>query len=311
MGAKRKLEEKFEKLEKIGQGAYGTVYKTRRKDSKDVLALKQIKLKPSDNSGDEGIPCSSLREIAALKNLSHPNILKLQEVIHTDACLYLVFEHLDQDLKRALDRTRGGFSERVAKSYLWQLLQAISYCHSRRILHRDLKLQNLLVNNNGVIKLADFGLARAVSLPLRVYTKEVVTLWYRAPELLLDASYYGPPVDMWSLGCIFYEMLTKKPLFAGDSEIDQLFEIFQVLGTPGEKLWSEVYNLPNYRNTFPIWPARNLRSMIKSQVGSDECIELIDKMLYYDPTRRIPACEALKLDYFEDLQKQMSSNIQR
>lgn len=303
MGNKRKLDEEFEKLAKIGQGSYGVVYKVRRKTSEDILALKRVKINSNPLICNEGIPSSSLREIAALKNLRHPNILKLQEVIHTGTSLYLVFEHLDQDLKRALASTTSGLGERVAKNYIWQLLKAISYCHSRRIIHRDLKLQNLLVNNNGVIKLADFGLARAISLPVRVYTKEVVTLWYRAPELLLGASYYGPPVDVWSLGCIFYEMLTKKVLFSGDSEIDQLFKIFQILGTPSEKQWSDVYNLPYYKSTFPKWLAKSLRSLIECQVAIDECVELIGKMLYYDPAKRLSACEALNEPYFDGAEK--------
>lgn len=305
---KRRLEEEFEKLGKIGQGSYGVVYKVRKRDTQDIRAIKKISLDGTINGFKEGIPSSSLREIAALKNLKHPNILDLYDIVHTRHNLFLVFEYLDQDLKKALEYTSNGFSEKVAKNYLWQLLKAISFCHSRRILHRDLKLQNLLVNKKGDIKLADFGLARTMTIPLRVYTKEVVTLWYRAPEILLGSEIYGPPVDIWSLGCIFYEMLTKKALFAGDSEIDQLFKIFKILGTPTDSQWSNLPDLPYYKTTFPSWPSQDLKSLIK---GSEEGADLLAKMVTYDPSKRLSAQSAMKHSYFDELTKRPSlRNIQ-
>jgi len=308
MAPKRKLDEEFEKLGKIGQGSYGVVYKVRKKNTHDIVALKRVKLNCSVNGFDEGIPSSSLREIAALKNLKHPNILELYEVVHTGTSIYLVFEFLDQDLKRALEETKSGLEEKLAKGYLLQLFKGIAYCHSRRILHRDLKLQNLLVNKEGVIKLADFGLARTIALPLRVYTKEVVTLWYRAPEILLGSTIYGPPVDIWSLGCIFYEMLTKKVLFPGDSEIDQLFRTFRILGTPNETQWTDIIGLPHFKPTFPKWPAKNLGVLMD---GNQEAAELLGKMLVYDPFKRISAQDAMKHSYFDELTKRPTlRNIQ-
>lgn len=299
-GQKRKLEEEFEKIDKIGQGSYGVVYKVRRKATKDIVALKRVKLNINRQAVgfDEGIPSSSLREIAALKNLRHPNILNLHEIIHTGSSLYLVFEYLDLDLKKTLDATQWGLPEKVAKSYLYQLFGAIAFCHTRRILHRDLKLQNLLVTKNGIIKLADFGLARTISLPMRVYTKEVVTLWYRAPEILLGSTYYGPPIDIWSLGCIFYEMLTKRALFPGDSEIDQLFKIFQILGTPSEYEWSQINEMPYYKTIWPNWKGKSLTKLLGNY---NEAAELLQLMLTYDPNRRISAKQALKHSYFEEL----------
>ena len=134
------------------------------------------------------------------------------------------------------------------QSYLKQLLLGIAYCHSHRVLHRDLKPQNLLIDrNNNALKLADFGLARAFGIPIRTYTHEVVTLWYRAPEILLGSKHYSTPVDVWSIGCIFSEMSNQRPLFPGDSEIDQLYKIFQMLGTPDEENWPEVSHLPDYK----------------------------------------------------------------
>lgn len=300
MAPKRKLEEEFEKINKIGQGSYGVVYKVRKKTTQDIVALKRVKLNCNINGFDEGIPSSSLREIAALKNLKHPNILELHEIVHTGTSIYLVFEYLDQDLKKALESTQSGLTEKTAKSYLWQLLKGIAFCHSRRVLHRDLKLQNLLVNKDGVIKLADFGLARNMSLPLRVYTKEVVTLWYRAPEILLGSELYGPSVDVWSLGCIFYEMLTKKVLFSGDSEIDQLFKTFKILGTPNESQWSDLSKLPYYKTNFPKWPRQNLKKLLND---NDEAADLLGKMLIYDPFERVSAQDAMRHSYFDEFNK--------
>lgn len=142
----------------------------------------------------------------------------------------------------------------TVKSYLYQLILGIAICHSNRIVHRDLKPQNILIDTkSNSVKLADFGLARAFGLPVKTYTHEVVTLWYRAPEILLGQKQYSTPVDMWSVGCIFAEMAQKKPLFCGDSEIDQIFKIFRIMGTPKECIWPGVNSLPDFKATFPRW----------------------------------------------------------
>lgn len=305
MAQKRKLEDDFEKIDIIGRGSYGVVYKVKRKKSGDILALKRVKINLNINGYEDGIPSSSLREIAALKSLKHPNILQLHEIIHTGSNLYLLFEHLDQDLKKTLDDSQSGLDLKTAKSFMSQLLKAISYCHSRRILHRDLKLQNLLVNKDGTIKLADFGLARGMSIPLRIRTKEVVTLWYRAPELLLGSNIYGPSVDIWSLGCIFYEMITKKVLFPGDSEIDQLFKIFQILGTPTKLQWEEITDLPHYKPNFPQWSRETFDKLLSDLNSScnENISDILTKMLLYDPLCRISAQDVLKHALFDDLNK--------
>lgn len=143
--------------------------------------------------------------------------------------LYLIFEFLSMDLKKYMDSLPANkmMEPDLVRSYLYQITNAILFCHRRRILHRDLKPQNLLINKDGVIKVADFGLGRSFGIPVRIYTHEIVTLWYRAPEVLLGSSRYSCPVDVWSIGCIFAEMTTRKPLFQGDSEIDQLFRMFR------------------------------------------------------------------------------------
>ena len=222
--------DKYEKIEKVGEGTYGVVYKCQKKDTQEFVALKKIRLE----NEDEGIPSTSIREISILKQLKHPNIVNLVDLIHGEKKLYLVFEFMDHDLKKFLNLNNGPLPPQLVKSYLYQILLAIKFCHSRRILHRDLKPQNLLIDKDGVIKLGDFGLARAFGIPIKTLTHEILTLWYRAPEILLGQREYSTPVDMWSIGLIFYEMAHRKPLFTGDSEIDQIFKIFQMYGTPTE-----------------------------------------------------------------------------
>ena len=190
-----------------------------------------------------------MREISILKQLQHPNIVRLHEVIHTETSLTLVFEYLDQDLKNYLDACGDrGIDDYTVKSFLFQLLQGIAYCHKHRVLHRDLKPQNLLINMDGELKLADFGLARGFGIPVKKYTHEVVTLWYRPPDILLGSTRYSSQVDIWGVGCIFAEMCTGRPLFCGANDTDQLLKIFKVLGTPTPVDWPMMTELPEYTN---------------------------------------------------------------
>uniref|UniRef100_A0A8D3B819 Cyclin-dependent kinase 1 n=1 Tax=Scophthalmus maximus TaxID=52904 RepID=A0A8D3B819_SCOMX len=254
--------EDYLKIEKIGEGTYGVVYKGRHKATGQIVAMKKIRLE----SEEEGVPSTAVREVSLLQELKHPNVVRLLDVLMQESRLYLIFEFLSMDLKKYLDSIPSGqyMDPMLVKSYLYQILEGIFFCHCRRVLHRDLKPQNLLIDNKGVIKLADFGLARAFGVPVRVYTHEVVTLWYRAPEVLLGSPRYSTPVDVWSTGTIFAELATKKPLFHGDSEIDQLFRIFRTLGTPKNDVWPEVESLPDYKNTFPKWKGGNISSMVKN-----------------------------------------------
>ncbi|BAS76728.1 cyclin-dependent kinase A-2 isoform X1 [Oryza sativa Japonica Group] len=291
------LEEQYEKVEKIGEGTYGVVYKGKHRHTNETIALKKIRLEQED----EGVPSTAIREISLLKEMQHRNIVRLQDVVHKEKCIYLVFEYLDLDLKKHMDSSPDFKNHRIVKSFLYQILRGIAYCHSHRVLHRDLKPQNLLIDRRtNSLKLADFGLARAFGIPVRTFTHEVVTLWYRAPEILLGARHYSTPVDMWSVGCIFAEMVNQKPLFPGDSEIDELFKIFSIMGTPNEETWPGVASLPDYISTFPKWPSVDLATVVPTLDSSG--LDLLSKMLRLDPSKRINARAALEHEYFKDLE---------
>ncbi|XP_049871247.1 cyclin-dependent kinase 2-like [Pectinophora gossypiella] len=287
--------ENYSRDEKIGEGTYGVVYKARHKQTGKQYALKKIKLE----NEPEGVPSTALREISVLRALRHPAVVRLYEVILYEKKLFLLFEFLHMDLKRLMDITKGPLPPDLVKSYLRQLVEGIAYCHSQRVLHRDLKPQNLLVDAEGRIKLADFGLARAFSIPVRAYTHEVVTLWYRAPEILLGAKFYSTAVDVWSLACIYAEMASGRTLFPGDSEIDQLFRVFRALGTPGAAgAWPGARLLPDFRAAFPAWPARAPRALLPPAARAQpHAAALFDLMLRYEPSQRLAPRAALLHPY--------------
>ncbi|KAI7493519.1 Cyclin-dependent kinase [Hortaea werneckii] len=313
--------ENYQKMEKIGEGTYGVVYKARDLTTPDqgIVALKKIRLEAED----EGVPSTAIREISLLKEMVDPNIVRLFNIVHADGHkLYLVFEYLDLDLKKymeALPVSQGGrgkplpegvmdgrgghlgLGPDMVKKFTSQLLLGTRYCHAHRILHRDLKPQNLLIDKVGNLKLADFGLARAFGVPLRTYTHEVVTLWYRAPEILLGGRQYSTGVDMWSVGCIMAEMATRRPLFPGDSEIDEIFKIFRVLGTPSEAEWPGVTSLPDFKASFPKWERKPEDEVVNNdgiKVLGEEGLNLLEAMLVYDPAGRISAKQAVHHAYF-------------
>jgi cyclin-dependent kinase 2 len=289
---------------KIGEGTYGVVYKARDKRSGEYLALKQIRLEQEE----EGVPSTAIREISLLKDLDHPNVVALVDVVHEDRKLHLIFEFLDLDLKKHMDASPELYRDPLlVKKYLYQMVSGIAYCHAHRVLHRDLKPQNLLIERaTNTLKLADFGLARAFSIPVRQFTHEVITLWYRAPEILLGGKDYSTAVDVWSMGCIFAEMANQRPLFPGDSEIDELFKIFQILGTPNEDIYPGVTRLPDFNELFPKWHRQNLAEKVPALCPAG--IDLLTKMLEYVPERRISAKQALLHAYFDDVRNQYAHN---
>lgn len=259
------------------------------------MALKEITL-----DSEEGTPSTAIREISLMKELRHANILRLYDVIHTDNKLNLVFEYMDRDLKKYMDTygVKGALDPKIIKSFMFQLLKGVYFCHENRVLHRDLKPQNLLINARGQLKLADFGLARAFGIPVNTFSNEVVTLWYRAPDVLLGSRTYSTSIDIWSAGCILAEMFTGRPLFAGNSNEDQLQRIFKIMGTPNEHTWPNISALPNYSASYPQYPPQDLRSIIPQidPVGLD----LLQHLLQLMPERRISAQQALQHPWFAE-----------
>jgi serine/threonine protein kinase len=288
----------------IGEGTYGAVYKGRCAQSGRLIAVK--KMKPVHD--EEGVPSTAIREVATLKNADHPNVVKLLDVYCALGKIYVVFEYIDQNLKEYMRKvgaapvqgSTGPLTSTAACNFHAQLTKGTHFLHSHRIIHRDLKPQNVLVSNDLLpfLKICDFGMARAYSIPLPKYTHEVVTTWYRAPEILFGSEMYSLPIDMWSLGCILGEMATGSALFRGDCEIDTIFKIFQKLGTPSEAEWPGLNNLPDYKLTFPKWQ-RKPWSEIRNAAGilGQNGTALIDDLLRYDPRQRISAQTSLNHPY--------------
>ena len=272
------------------------VFKGRNRQTGELVALKEIHL-----DSEEGTPSTAIREISLMKELKHDNIVSLHDVIHTENKLMLVFEYMDKDLKKYMDsRGSGGQLDYITiKSFMHQLLKGIAFCHENRVLHRDLKPQNLLINNRGQLKLADFGLARAFGIPVNTFSNEVVTLWYRAPDVLLGSRTYNTSIDIWSAGCIMAEMYTGRPLFPGTTNEDQLQKIFRIMGTPSECSWPGISQFPEYKSNFHVYNTQDLRIFLPQidQVGLD----LISRMLQLRPEMRIDAQRALQHSWFRDL----------
>ncbi|XP_069383672.1 cyclin-dependent kinase 16 [Paralichthys olivaceus] len=287
--------ETYIKLDKLGEGTYASVYKGRSKLTENLVALKEIRLEH-----EEGAPCTAIREVSLLKDLKHANIVTLHDIIHTQKSLTLVFEYLDKDLKQYLDDCGNMIHAHNFKLFLFQLLRGLSYCHKRKVLHRDLKPQNLLINERGELKLADFGLARAKSIPTKTYSNEVVTLWYRPPDILLGSTDYSTHIDMWGVGCIFYEMATGRPLFPGSTVEEELHFIFKLLGTPTEQIWSGISSNDEFVTfKFPEYRAERLSDHTPRL--SSEGVELLSKFLQFEGKKRISADDSMSHQYFSNL----------
>ena len=280
--------DQYERIETLGEGTYGIVYKARHRGTGEILALKKIRL----SSEEEGIPSTAIREIALLKELHHPNIVQLKDVIHKQGKLILVFEYIEWDLKKVMNK--GPMDTISIKSFTFQMLKGIAHCHQMKILHRDIKPQNLLISKEGILKLADFGLARASGIPVKNYSSEVVTLWYRSPELLLGSTNYTGFIDLWSVGCILAELSNNKPLFQGNSEQDQLKKIFRIMGTPNPESWPQVCELPEWSN-LEFEPFDPVEIDLPLE---DPGLDLLSSLLVCNPSARISAKNALKHEFF-------------
>ncbi|EAN82888.1 cell division protein kinase 2, putative [Trypanosoma cruzi] len=294
---------RYERQEKIGEGTYGVVYRARDTATGATVALKRIRL----DTEEEGVPCTAIREISLLKELRHANIVKLLDVCHSESRLTLVFEYMELDLKKYMDQEEGNLDAATIQDFMRDLLNGVRFCHDRNVLHRDLKPPNLLISREKSLKLADFGLGRAFGIPVKKFTHEVVTLWYRSPDVLLGSTQYGTPVDIWSVGCIFAEMVIGAPLFAGKNDADQLLRIFRFLGTPNNQVWPSMNQYPNSTNMLskPEF-LQNLAAECETQFRTvpayaklgPEGIDLLRRLLKYEPSERLTAAQALEHPYF-------------
>jgi len=260
-----------------------------------------------------GFPITAVREINIMLCLKHENIVEVQEMViqkgqnkGDSLRVFMVMEYFEYDLKKVMDKMKTKWTQSEAKCLLKQLLNAIHFMHEKWYIHRDLKTSNLLYNNQGKLCVCDFGMARKYGDPIRDYSTPVVTLYYRSPELLLGARKYSTAVDMWSVGCIFAEILLKKPLFIGKNELTQLEKIFSVLGNPTEERWPKYTELPDAAKFKWKLVRPCLRSMFPtSAFAGDAClsangVDLLERMLCLNPDKRISAGEALKHEYFQE-----------
>ncbi|XP_075385413.1 cyclin-dependent kinase 15 [Tenrec ecaudatus] len=289
-------------LEKLGEGSYATVYKGISRINGQLVALKVISV-----NAEEGVPFTAIREASLLKGLKHANIVLLHDIIHTKETLTFVFEYMHTDLAQYMSQHPGGLHPHNVRLFMFQLLRGLAFIHHQHVLHRDLKPQNLLISHLGELKLADFGLARAKSIPSQTYSSEVVTLWYRPPDALLGATEYSSELDVWGAGCIFIEMFQGRPLFPGVSNIlEQLEKIWEVLGVPTEDTWPGVSKLPNYNpEWFPLPTPPSLQMVWSRLGGVPEAEDLASRMLKGYPRARVSAQQALAHHYFSGLPSQL------
>jgi len=297
---------RYSKIEKLGEGTYGTVYKAQSIHTGKIVALKRMNIPPEE----DGCPATTLREVAILREMRHENIVELQDILFQMPKLTLVFECMDCDLKKYME-TRGAALEpvREIKHIMYQVLCALQYLHLRWIVHRDIKPQNILLSKDLQVKLADFGLARIHGIPCKKYSHEAVTLWYRPPDVILGSVMYAFTVDVWSVGCIFAELALGAPLFNGKSDTDQLRKIFHQLGQPDQISWPSMWIYPRSKELLEhsLNPARAyMQGVLYNRQELDRIgpmgKDLMRRMLCYEPSARITVSEALKHPYFTQAQ---------
>ncbi len=287
----------FEKLNRIGEGTYGIVYRARDSQTGEIVALKKMRM---ENEKD-GLPISGLREINLLINLNHENVVQLKEVVvgsHFDS-IFLVMMYCEQDLASLLDNMPAPFTEAQVKCLALQMVNGLHYLHDNFIIHRDLKVSNLLLTDKGCLKIADFGLARTFGLPVQPMTPRVVTLWYRAPEVLLGSVTHTTAIDMWAAGCIIGELLANQPLMPGTSELQQIQFIIDLLGTPNDSIWQGYSSLPMLEKySLKKQPYNNLKHKFPwlSQAG----LRMLNFLFMYDPLKRATAEDCLTHSYFKE-----------
>jgi len=288
---------RYKKISFLGEGQFATVYKAEDTENDNmIVAVKKIKLGHRTEAKD-GINRTALREIKLLQELSHPNVLALLDIFGHKSSISLVLDHMETDLEIIIKDTSLMLSPAHIKSFTVMTCQGLEYLHDNWILHRDMKPNNLLLDKNGVLKICDFGLAKTFGSPNRQYTHQVVTRWYRCPELLFGARNYGVGIDMWATGCILAELLLRVPFLPGESDLGQLSKIFETLGTPTEDDWPGMNALADYVEfkKFPRIPFPEIFS-----AAGDDLINLLERLFDYDPVERINATDALKHAYFSN-----------
>ncbi|XP_062233751.1 cyclin-dependent kinase F-4-like isoform X1 [Phragmites australis] len=283
--------ERYTIIKEVGDGTFGSVWRAINKENGEVVAIKKMKKKYY--SWEE---CINLREVKSLRRMNHPNIVKLKEVIRENDTLFFVFEYMECNLYQLMKNRGKPFSETEVRNWCFQIFQALNHMHQRGYFHRDLKPENLLVTKE-LIKIADFGLAREISSE-PPYTEYVSTRWYRAPEVLLQATVYNAAVDMWAMGAIIAELFSLRPLFPGSSEADELYKICGILGTPNQCTWPGGLQLAaSIRFQFPQCESIHLSEVVPS--ASEDAINLISWLCSWDPQRRPTAVEALQHPFFQ------------
>lgn len=270
---------RYQIVKQLGDGTYGSVLLANSAETGEKVAIKKMKKKYY--SWDE---CLNLREVKSLRKLNHANIVRLKEVIRENDQLFFVFEFMKENLYQMMKDRDKLFPESVIRNVIYQVFQGLAFMHKHGFFHRDLKPENLLCTGSDCVKIADFGLAREIrSRP--PYTDYVSTRWYRAPEVLLRSTSYSSPIDIWAVGCIMAELYTLRPLFPGSSEIDQIFKICSVLGTPKKEEWDEGYKLAAAMNfRWPQCVANNLRTLIPN--ASQEALHLMKDMMLWNPQKK-------------------------
>ncbi|CAO3638130.1 unnamed protein product [Mucor fragilis] len=289
--------EDFEKLNRVGEGTYGVVYRVVDKKTKQIVALKKIRMERET----DGMPVSSLREISILKRMRHQNIVNVTDVAVGPRLesIFLVMEYCEQDLGSLLDMVPTPYTPSEIKCLMLQLLKGLEYCHSHSIIHRDLKMSNLLLTSSGLLKIADFGLARTLSLPGKPMTPNVVTLWYRAPEVLFGDSNYTTAIDLWSAGCIMGELMQHKPLLPGNTEQAQLDMIVKLLGSPNDTIWPGFSKLPSAKMLIlPKQSFSNIKEVFPRY--SENTLALLAGLLTYNPRSRFNVKQAMAHPYFQE-----------
>ncbi|KAJ8094433.1 TFIIH complex serine/threonine-protein kinase subunit kin28 [Marasmius tenuissimus] len=284
-------QKRWAKEQKVGEGTYAVVYRGREFATGRKCAIKKIKV----GQFKDGLDMSAIREVKYLRELKHQNVIELLDVFSSKTNLNLVLEFLDSDLEMIIKDRSLVFLPADIKSWMAMTFRGLEFCHRNFVLHRDLKPNNLLIASNGDLKIADFGLARDFADPGFKMTCQVITRWYRPPELLFGCRYYSSAVDIWSVGCIFAELMLRTPYLAGESDMDQLKTIFRALGTPTEQDWPGHTKFPDYVpvGQFPKTPLRDLFT-----AASADALNLLSRSLIYEPRKRISAKEALSHAYF-------------